>query len=72
MPTPSSTGRSTREDFRNLFARLVVEESPEQRVLTARGDLRSQMISATEQVFGMMLGIEVLAVRRRPDADRGR
>ncbi len=50
------------ERFHDLFARLVVEEPPEQRVLTARGDLRAQMTSATEQVFGMMLGIEVLAV----------
>ena len=31
-------------------------------VLNARADLRPQMISATEQVFGMLLGIEVLAV----------
>ena len=30
--------------------------------LAERGDLRAQMISATEQVFGLMLGIEVLAV----------
>jgi len=50
------------ERFRDLFAGLVVEEPAEHRVLTARGDLRAQMTSATEQVFGMMLGIEVLAV----------
>jgi two-component system chemotaxis response regulator CheY len=49
------------ESFRQQFARLVVEEPPEQRVLASRADLRPQMISATEQVFGMMLGIEVLA-----------
>ncbi|BCS33486.1 hypothetical protein TBR22_A27130 [Luteitalea sp. TBR-22] len=49
------------ESFRQQFARLVVEEPPEQRALASRADLRPQMISATEQVFGMMLGIEVLA-----------
>lgn len=38
------------------------EGLPPQSFLTARADLRSQMISATEQVFGMMLGIEVLAM----------
>ena len=40
------------------------------RVLAARAELRPQMVSATEQVFGMMLGLEVLAVGsdQRPSA----
>ena len=37
------------------------ETSPRD-ILHARAALRPQMISATEQVFGMLLGIEVLAV----------
>ncbi|WP_239488354.1 response regulator [Luteitalea sp. TBR-22] len=49
------------EAFKKQFARLVTGGSPEQRVLLARPELRPQMISATEQVFGMMLGIEVFA-----------
>lgn len=47
--------------FKKQFARLVTGGTPEQRVLLARPELRPQMISATEQVFGMMLGIEVFA-----------
>lgn len=49
------------ETFKKQFVRLVTGGSPEQRVLLARPELRPQMISATEQVFGMMLGIEVFA-----------
>lgn len=50
------------DSFREAFGRLMLLEPPERQVLAARGDLRAQMISATEQVFGLMLGIEVLAV----------
>jgi len=49
------------EAFRQMFARLVVDQPPEQHVFTARADLRPQMVLATEQVFGMMLGLEVVA-----------
>jgi CheY-like chemotaxis protein len=49
------------ETFRKQFAGLVTGATSEQRVLLARPELRPQMISATEQVFGMMLGIEVFA-----------
>ena len=50
------------DSFRQHFAKLLVEETPAQQVLASRAHLRPQMISATEQVFGMMLGIEVLAL----------
>lgn len=49
------------ETFKKQFSRLVSGGTPEHGVLLARPELRPQMISATEQVFGMMLGIEVLA-----------
>lgn len=49
------------EAFKKQFAGLVTGATSEQRVLLARPELRPQMISATEQVFGMMLGIEVFA-----------
>jgi two-component system chemotaxis response regulator CheY len=49
------------ETFTTQFGRLVTGGSPDQRVLLARPELRPQMISATEQVFGMMLGTEVSA-----------
>ncbi len=49
------------EAFKKQFAGLVTGANAEQRVLLARPELRPQMISATEQVFGMMLGIEVFA-----------
>lgn len=55
------------DTFRKQFSRLIVGGSPEQKVLLARPHLRPQMISATEQVFGMMLGIEVF-----PDAEDAR
>jgi hypothetical protein len=56
------------EAFRKQFARLVTGDSVEQRVLVSRPELRPQMISATEQVFGMMLGIEVFADATEPSA----
>lgn len=56
------------ETFRKQFARLVVGGAPEQKVLLARPHLRPQMISATEQVFGMMLGIEVFPDAEEPKA----
>jgi hypothetical protein len=49
------------ETFKKQFSRLVSGGTPEHGVLLARPELRPQMISATEQVFGMMLGIEVFA-----------
>jgi two-component system chemotaxis response regulator CheY len=49
------------ETFKKQFGRLITGGSPEQRVLLTRPELRPQMISATEQVFGMMLGVEVFA-----------
>lgn len=49
------------ETFRRQFARLVGGDAPGQKMLLSRPYLRPQMISATEQVFGMMLGIEVFA-----------
>jgi CheY-like chemotaxis protein len=52
--------------FKKQFAKLVTGGTPEQRVLLARPELRPQMISATEQVFGMMLGIEVFADAGEP------
>jgi CheY-like chemotaxis protein len=54
------------ETFRRQFSRLVAGGAPEQKVLLARPHLRPQMISATEQVFGMMLGIEVFADAEDP------
>ena len=63
------------ERIQDIIARITAAEAQSSRglpappdeaslhdVLRTRADLRSQMISATEQVFGMMLGIEVLAV----------
>ena len=47
--------------FRRQFERLVTGDGAEQQVLTSRPELRPHMISATEQVFGMMLGVEVFA-----------
>jgi CheY-like chemotaxis protein/HPt (histidine-containing phosphotransfer) domain-containing protein len=41
---------------------LPHDDPAPQDIVSARADLRSEMISATEQVFGMMLGIEVLAL----------
>lgn len=52
------------DTFRKQFSRLILGGAPEQKVLLARPHLRPQMISATEQVFGMMMGIEVF-----PDAE---
>lgn len=49
------------ETLRRQFVRLVGGDAPGQKVLLSRPHLRPQMISATEQVFGMMLGIEVFA-----------
>jgi two-component system chemotaxis response regulator CheY len=57
--------------FRQQFTRLLMAQPPEQHVLTARADLRRQMILATEQVFGMMLGIEVLAVAEAQASQAG-
>jgi two-component system chemotaxis response regulator CheY len=57
--------------FRQQFTRLLIAQPPEQHVLTARADLRRQMILATEQVFGMMLGIEVLAVAEAQASQAG-
>jgi two-component system, chemotaxis family, chemotaxis protein CheY len=50
------------DSFRHHFAKLLVEDTPAEQVLASRAHLRPQMISATEQVFGMMLGIEVFAL----------
>ena len=47
--------------FQRQFAQLVTGGTAAQRVLRSRPELRPQMISATEQVFGMMLGLEVFA-----------
>lgn len=47
--------------FSHQFAQLVTGGTEAQRVLLSRPELRPQMISATEQVFGMMLGLEVFA-----------
>lgn len=49
------------DTFKKQFAGLVAGGPPELRMLLARQELRPQMSSATEQVFGMMLGIEVFA-----------
>jgi len=49
------------EPSRTLPAPRQGDSTP-QDIVSARADLRSEMISATEQVFGMMLGIEVLAL----------
>lgn len=54
------------ETLRRQFARLVGGGAPEQKVLLSRPHLRPQMISATEQVFGMMLGLEVFADAEDP------
>jgi CheY-like chemotaxis protein len=59
------------EAFSSQFARLVTGGSPAQRVLLLRPELRPQMISAIEQVFGMLLGIEVLAESSEPDVPGG-
>lgn len=48
------------ESFRQQFARMVIDQPPELHVLSTRQDLRPQMVAATEQVFGMMLGLEVM------------
>jgi CheY-like chemotaxis protein len=56
------------EAFRKQFARLVTGGSVEQRVLVSRPELRPQMISATEEVLGMMLGLEVFADATEPQA----
>lgn len=52
--------------FRAEFARLVTGEAPAPRQSLTRADLRPQVISATEQVFGMMLGVEVQATASAP------
>ena len=57
--------------FRHQFAGLFVVQPPVPSVLAARTDLRPQMILATEQVFGMMLGIEVSAVAETQGAHAG-
>lgn len=49
------------ENFSRQFERLLAGDSPEARVLRQRPALRTQLISATEQVFGMMLALEVFA-----------
>jgi CheY-like chemotaxis protein/CheY-specific phosphatase CheX len=53
------------DTFRKYFEGLTSAVSPEARWLTERPMLRPQLISATEQVLGMMLGWEVSAL---PDA----
>lgn len=52
--------------FARQFERLVAGGSPQERALSDRAELRPQMISATEQVFGMMLGLEVSALVGAP------
>ncbi len=47
------------EAFRAQFEALVAGRSVVECALTTRPKLRSQMIGAVEQVFGLMLGIEV-------------
>lgn len=56
--------------FRQAFDRLVAEPSVSP-ALAARNDLRPDMIAATEQVFGMMLGIDVLAMATTQDPIEG-
>lgn len=53
--------------FKKQFAAHVGGAAGEGKVLLSRPELRPQMISATEQVFGMMLGIEVFADAVEPE-----
>jgi hypothetical protein len=55
------------ETLKAQFDRLVSGGAAADGVLQARPELRPQMISATEQVFGMMLGIEVFADPAAPE-----
>lgn len=55
------------ETFKAQFARLLADPTTADRAGAARPDLRPSMISATEQVFGMMLGVEVSADAAEPE-----
>lgn len=55
------------EAFKAQFDRLVTGATTTERSGAARPDLRPSMISATEQVFGMMLGVEVSADAAEPE-----
>ncbi len=52
-------------------APAVADDGPAERALAARADLRPQMIAATEQLFGLMLGIEVGAAGTREPLTSG-
>jgi CheY-like chemotaxis protein len=54
--------------FKQQFARLVSGPAEGQRLVLTRPELRPQMIAATEQVFGMLLGVEVFAEPAEPPA----
>ncbi len=49
------------EDFRDQFERLLTRAASTDNALHARPELRGQMVLAAEQVFGMLLGVEVVA-----------
>ena len=72
QPLPDADGTVLRtfvpDTFKKQFSRLIAGGGSGQRLLIARPELRPQMISATEQVFGMMLGIEIYADAKEPTA----
>jgi two-component system chemotaxis response regulator CheY len=55
------------EAFKAQFARLRAGTASAPGTAPARPELRPHMISATEQVFGMMLGVEVTADAAEPN-----
>jgi CheY-like chemotaxis protein len=54
--------------FAQQFTRLVAGPTEGERLVLSRPELRPQMIAATEQVFGMLLGVEVFAEPAEPAA----
>lgn len=55
------------DQFRNAFRAAVVAATPEMRWLRERSGLQRELISASEQVLGMMLGWDMAAQSEPPD-----